>query len=421
MPDRPFTLCSLNSEQRADILRSAQKQILYCAPGIPEQEMAVLNDLRHKLPASSIKILVDVSAKSFLAGYWGDQTPNSFLQDAGVILEAGQANRMRLGLMIVDDLAWLFVPTPQSIEAETQIGVNGLALNSTAAQLLIWSLLPTPSDKLEPPTTIQLETIADVSKAFMTVGGALPRQQRLLYELRKRLQIVQFEARGYKVSLKRIHLPSEVINIIGSSELRINERLNADWKVFLEGADSDIEKSEKKVEQGLDHLKNHHLVRLSHYGFGLLSSEAEAFDQAWQEFQNNIVEPYKQEISSKVEGMVANSKMQLFNLLYEQANKGNLKIPQEQQSLFQISSQEAIEHYLNILVDRITWPTAEKIANNILITRRFYDISEQLFRNSEFINLLQSNFGHLDEWLTFIEHPQSDNSEPQFNFLHTQD
>lgn len=380
---------------RTDLLSKANSRIIYCAPGISEIEIKAILQAQDNHPDMTIQLLLDVSAISFSNGYWGELSPNTLQKYEKIFIHSNVANDLRLGILIIDNLSWIYTPTPQSIEFETSgREPNALELNEMATRLLSESLLAQSSQPGTVRPRIDSAELAAVQREIIISGTPSPGQRREIDIIRPLLKIIQFEVRGYKLTQHRIQLPREIIDIIGSSDREINERINADWKMF---SDDEVEllKIQKNIEREIEGIKNQYLVRFGHFGFGLGQQEREGFLRAWKHLEDDKIPAFKEAIKEKYSAMVARSQSMLRKLLEERINSGTLQIP-NQKSLLPLSAREGIEIFLDKIIKRVKWPSEEAVLEKLEITYREFDISERLLSDPKFISFFEIQFGSID-------------------------
>lgn len=403
MPNKPFKPVRCNSILRADLISRAADRIVYIAPGITEIEVQAIAKKQDRLPAGAIQLFLDISASSFTAGFWGDLTPDRLVQLGLNLEQAREANGLRLGILFVDKVSWIFMPTPQSVEHEPGgIEPNCLELDEEATRLLWVSIISADGQTAQRRPTINEAALDKVQSEIIASGAIAPSQKLLVDLIRPMIKIIQFEVRGYKLTSHTIRLPREVIDLIGSSDKSINERINADWKMFSTKEEHELEDMQHRIESEIDALKKKHLVHLGHYGFGLLHADYKDFQSAWKELEDNRVVEFRTLICEKYQMMVNRSQELLKKLIKERIVKGTLVIP-KQKTLFPISADEEIDLFINSVIGRVAWPKAEDILNKLVIKYREYDISERLLQDKEFIRLFESFFGKLEDIVSRVE------------------
>lgn len=391
MESKPFTPCVSNSRIRADLIRQAEKQVIYCSPGITALELDALLQIRSRTPLIQVRVLVDFNAEAFRAGYWGEQTSEQIvaISRLGSTIEIAQG--LRLGLLIVDAQAFIFTPTAQGIEAEVRENSepNALRLDADETRRLIISIVTEKPTGAPQRPIVSEEKVMELQAEIKAGNPITPQKQRMLEILRQRVKIIQFEIRGYQIGRRRLDLPQKVIEILGSERDEINERLSASWRLFKnDSVDKALAEQQNALENDLAKLKKDHLQRLGHYGYGLLESFKPDFEKAWISFQKERVEVYRNTLKEKVGAMITGSQDLLRDLLRERVNSGRLDVPSAK-TLFKKSKEEEVNNYIERLVQMVKWPKPEEISKEVVVKLREYDITLGLLEDKEFVGELE--------------------------------
>ncbi|MBN2550199.1 MAG: hypothetical protein JXB15_13635, partial [Anaerolineales bacterium] len=292
---------------------------------------------------------------------------------------------------------------------------NAFSLNEDASRLLIQSLIVPPGTPLPSRPAISPDLLQKTRSELGPNIIIKPQRRRMLEAIRPQMQIVQIEAKGIKLTRRSIELPQNIIRIIGSSDEDINRRIRADWKVFSGDTQRELGRLETQIKNALANIKADHLVHLRRDEYGLLQGDREAFTQAWNTFQTTIVEQFRSELRERVSGMIQQSQEVLLHLLKEHVNDGTLQIPR-QRTLFPVSEEELTNYHLQQFIKRIKWPTPDTITSSIDVKCRFYDISEQMLGDPEFLQALEQHFGKLEEWFEMYEQMATPQAPETFGF-----
>ncbi|CAG0978897.1 hypothetical protein ANRL4_01745 [Anaerolineae bacterium] len=395
MENKPFTPILLTSQDRADLIAHAVDRVIYCGPGASPHETRSLIEAQRRLPNGKVRVLVDLNTMAFRCGYWGQYTSAQLdeLRKLDAVTEV--ASGLRLGLLVVDSVGFIYTPIAQSIESETgkQSEPNGLQLNADETLKLLDSILTDDSShapKRQPITTQVIET---VKRQISQPTYVPPKQTRLLEYLREQMKIVQFETGGYQLNRRSLRLPDEVIAVLGTQDREINDRLTASWRLFgtTNRAQNEVDELRSRLENELADLKKKYFKRLSHYGYGLSQNVRPQFEAAWQKFQTETVEAFRQLLKAKVEAMIDDSRNLLQKLLYERWEHGQLEIPATP-TLFPQEPREEAQQYINRLVGLVRWPTADEVSSAVVVLKREYDITAALLADKNFIEVLEQAF-----------------------------
>jgi hypothetical protein len=159
-------------------------------------------------------------------GYWGDMTDTKLETLVKLVGHGEIAVGMRLGLLVVDDAAILYVPTPQSLELDRidRSEPNAVQLDAWETERLVGSIVTRNSPNPRQRPAITVDAIEQARQSIRNDRTGTPDLKRLVDYLRKRMSIVKVEGRKYRLTSSRLQLPRELVEAIGSQDREINRR-----------------------------------------------------------------------------------------------------------------------------------------------------------------------------------------------------
>lgn len=435
MSTAPFAPCIVTAATRTAAISRASWRVVYCGPGISASELEALLIFRKRCPDSLLLTLVDLTPETFQAGYWGEFEPSRLKQLLDLGSHGSHAAGWRIGILIANDVAFLYAPTPLSLESDrTETPTpNGFRLgpdetlrlyNSIVSSLIkqppLWPSPVSPqstaatvidvdagSSRTVPsaaaveapqavrqaaaPAPITADQINKVVQDLARSNYTPPSKKRQLERLRERLVIVNFEVSGYQLSRRILQLPREVIDVLGSTEKTVNERLLASWRLFRGQADDDVAQAQALVDKQFAELKKKYLKPLLPYGHGLAVNVQRDFEQEWADFQAKRVKEYQVKLREKVQDLIDDSKSTLEGLLRERADGGQLRVP-PRPSLIKLTRQEELELYIADLVDSVNWPQVQDVVEAVRFSMWYVDIAPALLNDRRFVGKLEKAF-----------------------------
>ena len=139
-------LTALSSRSIAAWVRQAKYRVVYAAPGIHPQPAAALAELTSRLSLSSITISLDFDEHTLRMGYGA-------LEAVEVLTAAGIAPThspgFRSGILIVDDMGWVFTPTALYLEDEPQSDETPNAVELSPSQVKELAIRLSPAAQKE--------------------------------------------------------------------------------------------------------------------------------------------------------------------------------------------------------------------------------------------------------------------------------
>lgn len=116
--------CHLSSTRIAEMIRNAEHSVCYAGPGIQAKPAESMIKVVEKLGPEMLTVCVDFDERVMRMGY-GVIDAVKRLREAGVTVN--HAPGLRSALVTVDDVGYIFTPTPLYLEAESE---NDAALNA---------------------------------------------------------------------------------------------------------------------------------------------------------------------------------------------------------------------------------------------------------------------------------------------------
>nr|MBL8410219.1 hypothetical protein [Dechloromonas sp.] len=344
------TFCAIDDNALIGLIRSAQKRIVFIAPGLHKTVAEALGKRFAEVDKLDVTVVIDPDEEVCRIGYGeeaGLRLVNEYASQNFIGLRAQPG--LRVGVLLVDEQTLIWSPTPRSVEAppcsaeappssSEQASLftapqapspNGLMLGSNPAQQLAKAVAAEGSNSNLMDTEIgkhavtpdQVQQTLEELKKNPPIDVDLARVTRVFST---KLQFVEFEVKGAKLSTTQLSVPGKLLNADAKGELQhlIQSRLRAfaDLKgeeievpAYVNGkAALDTEQKpilEKVSEASLQRLRNDIEKRYLYdiTGFGRLIAKDEKSD-----FEARV-NAYKAQVLAHSEG--------LRKLIEQQANQ----------------------------------------------------------------------------------------------------
>lgn len=337
------TFCAIDDNALIGLIRSAQQRIVFIAPGLHKNVAEALGKRFSEVDKLDVTVVIDPDEEVCRIGYGeeeGLRLVNEYASKNFIGLRSQPG--LRVGVLLVDDQTLIWSPTPRSVEAppssdaspESLFAVpptqspNGLMLGSNPAQQLTQAVAAEGSNTVPAQAEIgksavtpeQVKHTLDELKKNPPIDVDLARVTRVFST---KLQFVEFEVKGAKLSRTQLTVPSELLNADAKGDLQdlIQSRLRAfaDLKgeevtvpAYVNGqpaTDNGTPLMEKVSEASLQRLRNDIEKRFLYdiTGFGRLIAKDEKAD-----FEARV-EAYKAQVLAHAES--------LKKLIEEQANQ----------------------------------------------------------------------------------------------------
>lgn len=338
------TFCAIDDNALIGLIRSAQQRIVFIAPGLHKKVAEALGKRFSEVDKLDVTVVIDPDEEVCRIGYGeeeGLRLVNEYARKNFIGLRSQPG--LRVGVLLVDDKTLIWSPTPRSVEAPPSSDAspeslfaapptqspNGLMLGSNPAQQLTQAVAAEGSNTVPADAEIgksavtpeQVKHTLDELKKNPPIDVDLARVTRVFST---KLQFVEFEVKGAKLSRTQLTVPSELLNADAKGDLQdlIQSRLRAfaDLKgqevevdAYVNGKpvlDSEQKPVKEKVsEASLQRLRNDIEKRFLYdiTGFGRLIAKDEKVD-----FEARV-DAYKAQILAHAEG--------LKKLIEQQANE----------------------------------------------------------------------------------------------------
>lgn len=227
-------------------IKTARSTLVYVAPGISEAIVSALTEVLSDSPELQVTLIIDLDPEVYRLGY-GTEAGLRALQALALAqhLELRQQEGLRIGVLVIDGASLVYAPTPLLIEAgsESQSKPNALSLTQSAGlgALLMHACAAngTPGDNAPPPSQAEIgqqaarpEAVALSLKSLDEVPPKRFDVARVERVFESKIQFVELELTGYRLSSKSISIPNELL--VGEDK-DLKERLKNSFKL-LQGA-----------------------------------------------------------------------------------------------------------------------------------------------------------------------------------------
>ncbi len=336
------TFCAVDDAALIQMIQGARKRIVFIAPGVHEPVAKALGARFGEIEDLDVTVVLDPDEDVCRIGYGdakGLELVNEHAKKNGFWLRSQPG--LRVGVLLTDEQTLVWSPTPRSVEAppnsiqvqpssasSLQVSLfeeapptapNGLLLGANPAQQLAQAVAAEGCNA-DPRlaeigkaaiTPDQVKSTLDELKKNPPIDVDLARVTRVFST---KLQFVEYEVKGAKISATQLTVPSSLLNVDAKGELQdlIQSRLRAfaDLKneeisvpAYLNGkpamGNDGKPIMEKVSEASLQRLRNDIEKRYLHdiTGFGRLIAKDEKGD-----FEARL-EAYKAQLLAHSEGL----------------------------------------------------------------------------------------------------------------------
>jgi hypothetical protein len=333
------------------------------------------------MDSHSIWIYVDGSASACIWGY-GDIEALLALANAKR-LGPFALNGVRLGLLITDNLAYVFSRSPESIEATTQSGgpANGLLLRKDIADILFESLR---TESAERPPVLDRATVEKIKAEVEQSGETDPRERRLLEAVRRQFKLVRLRHQVPIQSKSQSYRGGEV----GFEGEGIDEHLRAKWENLTARDRNEINRPFKILDQ----IKDKYLRSLHPYGYALWVGERPNFESQFGQVKEKTRETVEEWLGKNYQGIVERNRKEAQRFLEQLFERLKPK-PDLAAHVQMMTDAEWRQHWISTEAKKYELPKLDEVLKKIQMEFDLYDISAELLKKKDFVEKLEKAFG----------------------------
>lgn len=323
--DRTFSV--VNDAVLVRSIMAAKQKIIYVAPGV---QVAVAKAIAARLensPHMEFSIVLDIDPEICRLGY-GHIDGLSLLKEAcakhGSLLLHQPG--IRIGLFIADDLTLIYAPTPLLIVDDPKREDRPNAIRISTASVPAVEAACTTKDGstvqeigLDPAQTPDIKAVQNELKINPPQKFDVSRAIRVF---NSRILFVDFKFEGYKLSLRQVIVPPELLGLADSPQMaarwhntfRPFQEKNALSLRYLWIDENKLERIEYITERTLEEerhaIKRKYLKDIKGYGVVILRSDVEAFEKDLERLRKKV-EDFQKHVSDAIKAVIADSSTNL--------------------------------------------------------------------------------------------------------------
>lgn len=398
---RKFIALSPNKISR--YVSEATRFMAYAAPGISKEIAEALSKAREKLAdehlADRMEVILDTNAEVCRLGY-GDIEGINHLEEKGFIIRS--APGLRIGVLVCDDKAWIFSPTPLLIEegSDDDNAPNALEISHAEALRILNALKIVQSDSIDSPINSSIngaeigEDLASRQK-IDTIKQELEKNPPQKFNLARKvhvfnsyLEYVDFKLVNCQIQRHTFEIPKKLLAIVKDKDLENRIRTT----VSLIGKKGDV--SGKKLQDKANDIRQSHIKSLGEkYGNVILRAQKEKFldeieklKKDIETFQDTIKDKLKKELDDTLKRLIEMLRLPVKNNPPKDLLSGLSKKP----------TNETVENYLNDELRKVI-PTPDELVKEMKLDCKFKGITYETLTDNEFTNAVKKAFPY-EEW-----------------------
>lgn len=424
----------INNNELISIIDAAHRHIIYAAPSIAESVANAIFHFTEKNPDAAVRLIIDANAESFRLGF-GDHAGLKMLAEKRFDIRC--APGLRIAVLIADEEAWVYSPTPEVIFEQPDAKINNaVKVNVEFAKQILFSVAPDISvvpktdevledsiiiddkdnrdtaglSKIEPEAFEDESSKRDIlDEQFITdelvpeIGREKLTEQNLKtieHELRENppqqfdltrkvrvyqghFQFVELKFMGCHFKGKTITLPKHLLNV---SDKEFQKRLKTTCRILEE--DNLFSIKVDLLEEKVKKLRKDFVKSLGErYGTVILRREREKFSEDVQKITEEL-DTLKNTIKEDLENEIQKSQESLVELLLPALVKNP---PPQFIGQSNKVDEGWLKLYLEAQIDK-QMPQPEQLIKDMDFYCNYKDVTYETLNDQKFIDAVNNHF-----------------------------
>jgi hypothetical protein len=398
--------CSLDSAAIVESIRAATFSICYASPGIQmEPAKAIVEAAGRRVNRPNlITVCLDFDERVMRMGF-GDVAAVRHLRDAGITVKSTPG--LRTGLLIVDNLGYIFTPTALYLEAEDRPtdAPNAMRLSkdqvteafarlSPEAKAIAIALAKTDQEKQYiKEQAIEVPSAKVTDQEFATVDRRLEEAPPVKFDVARQvrvftayLQYVELKLTGAAIQRHRLSIPAS-IQRLGSSK-DIEGRLRTTFDLIEKGGGL----SSKALEEMLTDIRNNFTRSLGkNHGRVVLKAAKPHLEQRLAAFRDEL-KVHQEKIENELQAHLDDSRKQIVDYFVPRVVASP---PDAMRGQFLKFEEADARAWLDGELDRV-FPNAETLVQKMQLDDSYKDVTFETLNRKDFLDAIKTAFPHLD-------------------------
>lgn len=394
--DRPI-FKAITANSMAESVKRADHRVIVTAPALREVTSAAIVAAHRRLGREKVVVIVDCDEEVFRLGYGDTQGLRTCL-DAGCNVR--QCAGLRIGVVICDNVAWVFSPTALYVQPEVHSDEtpNAVELIGSDVARMVSHLLPlrdsvpdqSTLDSVAPEDNqreIGLSRLTQASlnrvESELVVAPPIPfdiaRQVRVFQPY---IQYVDIRLTGCAIQRRRVVIPKSVQGFAPSSE--VEKRLRTTFELI----DRTSKISSKPLERDLQKIRDDFTRSLGErWGRVILRSARLHFDHRIDQFQK-CLDAYKRSLRRDLEKLLDQSLKQIVEYYRPRVKK---TLPDSLRAQVLVVTNDSVDAWLRGQLGSY-FPTVDELLVGMELQVQFRDVTYETLRDKRFGEALRKAF-----------------------------
>lgn len=410
------TLTSVNYASLCSLIEKAENRVVYAAPGIFENVAQSLCSFAQKHGNKTVRVILETNPDTCRLGF-GSYPAIVKLTDAQI--EILKAEGLRIGVLIIDNAAWIYAPTPEIIlEQPKNEVINAVAVSPEQAEQLILSIAPDLytvelSADEQDASVLQIKPVDEILEAAIIMELPKPEIKTEKFTLQDSqiiekslkenpvqkfdytrkvevykgyFQFVDLNLIGCRFTSQTITLPNSLLNLPTEDEMR--RRINSTCKLFDDT--SELTKKAKTLEKEFNDLRKIYVRSLgSRFGSVILRSKKDEFTEKLNKIREKLVE-FKKEVETGFQTEIETSVEKLVKMFKDGVMNNPPDEMKGQIADDKPDEQQAID-FIKLELDQVM-PNTERFVKDMVIHCDYKDVTYEMLNEDIFVESIKKNY-----------------------------
>lgn len=394
------TFTFINNKKLSAIIESASQHIIYAAPSIAESVAQSLCKFAEYNEHISLRVIVDANPEPFRLGF-GEQAGLVLL--ANNLIDVRRAEGLRIAVLVADENAWVYSPTPEIIFEQPNAAINNAIQVSVAfAEQMLLSIAPDVrlksadealseslvAENLTPEIGAESLTTQDLTKIDHELKENPPQKfdaTRKVRVYQGYFQFVELSLTGCRLMSHTITIPTSLLNIAENSDLK--DRVRSTCRLI--DKTSAFGGKIKKIEDKVKELRADHIESLgARYGSVILRNQRKEFDEKVKALQDEL-KVLRKTVEAELQNEIETSREKLLEMLLP----GVMNNPPQKlkKHLFGELTKEEAERFIGKELDREI-PNADKLIGEMQLHCDYKDVTFEMLNDEAFIKAIEGKY-----------------------------
>lgn len=384
----------LSSLELIDLISLSRNRVIYAAPGIHKDVSDLIIQASMNLGKEKIITIVDSDSKVCRFGF-GSLDALDNLHKFGIAIR--KTKGLRIGVLIIDNRAWIFSPTALLIEDQfNKSFINAIEVTFDQGYELIRAISPDlANEKVNKTKPIPPEIGSEnfIQKDLNNLKKDLteiPPPKHFDFDRKVRIynshiQFVELSMQGLQLNRRTLTIPPKLLNVSKNKDAQ--EKLKATYNLI----NHNTKHSNYEIQNKLSEIRKIYLRSVGNrLGSVILKQKKDEFIKEIDKVRNSIE---KLNIANSLEKELKKSKKELFKILLP----GIISNPPNDlkgEILTKKPSKETATNYLNLELGKII-PSVDELVKNINLYCDFKDITFETLQDKDFQISIRKQFPHV--------------------------